>query len=170
MTIINAKLIHCFTVAAPILSAGTTTTTSISLSWTRAGSEDVSYEVMWETDDIGGCSGGSDMNSVTITNGSTSYDIMRLEENSNYIVVVISFNSIGSSAFSNNITAMTQVAGKIHDCQSMHMSCILCSTYRSSYSSQHYCHIHHHHYPVGASGLHPSQWRHNGLLSTCDEE
>ena len=99
-------------VSAPVLSAGTSTATSISLSWTSAGSEAVSYEVMWETDDIGGCSGGSDMDSTTITDGSTSYDIMELEEDSSYIITVTASNSAGSSAVSNTVTAMTLEAGE----------------------------------------------------------
>ena len=67
---------------------------------------------MWETDDIGGCSGGSDMNSTIITDGSTSYDIMGLEEDSSYTITVTASNSAGSSAVSNLITAMTLEAGE----------------------------------------------------------
>ena len=52
---------------------------------------------MWETDDIGGCSGGSDMNSTIITDGSTSYNIMGLEEDSSYTITV----TAGSSEDSN---------------------------------------------------------------------
>ena len=99
-------------VAAPILSAGTSTATSISLSWSSAGSVVDSYEVMWETDDIGGCSGGSDMDSTTITDGSTSYDIMGLEEDSSYTITVTASNSDGSSEDSNPVTAMTLEAGE----------------------------------------------------------
>ena len=100
-------------VEAPVLSTENITATSISLSWTRsAGSEAVSYEVMWETDDIGGCSGGSDMDSTTITDGSTSYDIMGLEEDSSYTITVTASNSAGSSAVSNTVTAMTLEAGE----------------------------------------------------------
>ena len=103
---------HYLKVKVPVLSAGTNTATSISLSWTSAGSEAVSYEVMWETDDIGGCSGGSDMDSTTITDGSTSYDIMGLEEDSSYTITVTASNSAGSSADSNIVTAMTLEAGE----------------------------------------------------------
>ena len=97
-------------VAAPVLSAVTSTATSISLSWTSAGSEAVSYEVMWETDDIGDCSGGSDVDSTTITGGSTSYDIMELEEDSSYTITVTASNSAGSSE--DTVTAMTLEAGE----------------------------------------------------------
>ena len=104
-----------------MLVAGTVTATSISLSWSSAGSEDVSYEVMWETDDIGGCSGGSDMNSTTITNGSTGFDIMGLEEDSSYTITVTASNSVGSSALSNTLTKMTLQAG-----ESSRLRCFIC--------------------------------------------
>ena len=67
---------------------------------------------MWETDDVGGCSGGSDMDSTTITDGSTSYDITELEEDSTYSITVTASNSAGSSAVSNTVTAMTMEAGE----------------------------------------------------------
>ena len=61
------------------ISIGTSTVISIPITVsTASGSAVYSYEVMWETDDIGGCSGGSDMDSTTIS--STRYDIMGLEE------------------------------------------------------------------------------------------
>ena len=69
---------------------------------------------MWETDDIGGCSGGSDiiMDSANITDGSTSYDIVELEEDSSYTITVTASNSAGSSAVSNTATEMTLEAGE----------------------------------------------------------
>ena len=95
-----------------MISAGTSTTTSIPITIsTASGSEVDSYEVMWETDNIGGCSGGSDMNSTTI-NGSTSYDIMGLEEDSSYTITVTASNSAGSSEDSNTVIEMTLEAGK----------------------------------------------------------
>ena len=111
-TYLNILSINASVVAVPVLLASAITATSISLSWTSAGSEAVSYEVMWETDDIGGCSGGSDMNSTTIPDGSTSYDIMGLEEDSSYTITVTASNSAGSSAVSNTVTAMTLEAGE----------------------------------------------------------
>ena len=105
---------HLLIVEAPVLTADMTTATTITISWTSAGSEDVSYEVMWETDDVGGCSGGIDMGSTTITDSSTSYDniITELEEDSTYSITVTASNSAGSSAVSNNVTAMTIEAGE----------------------------------------------------------
>ena len=49
-----------------------TTASSITIPLTGAGSEYVSYEVMWQTFDVGGCSGGSHANRTIITDGSTS--------------------------------------------------------------------------------------------------
>ena len=82
--------------------------------------------VVWQINNVGGCSGGSNRNSSTITNGSTNYHVKGLEENSNYTIVVTSFNSNGSNVSSNNITTMTQVAGKTNSrngCQSMIEEC-----------------------------------------------
>ena len=76
------------------------------------GSVVTSYVVMWETDDVGGCTGGSDMDSTTITDDSSSYDITVLEEDSTYSITVTASNSAGSSAVSNIVTAMTMEAGE----------------------------------------------------------
>ena len=67
---------------------------------------------MWETDDVGGCSGGSDTGNATITDDSTSYDITRLEEDSTYSITVTASNSVPSSAVSNTVIAMTMEAGE----------------------------------------------------------
>ena len=99
-------------VEAAVLTAGTTTATTITISWTNDDPMVTSYEVMWETDDVGGCSGGSDMDSTTIIDGSTSYDITELEEDSTYSITVTASNSAGSSAVSNTVTAMTMEAGE----------------------------------------------------------
>ena len=94
-----------------MISAGTSTATTVPITISTASDSVVySYEVMWETDDIGGCSGGSDMDSTTITDGSTSYDIMGLEEDSSYTITVTASNSAGSSE--DTVTAMTQEAGE----------------------------------------------------------
>ena len=94
-----------------MISVDSTTATSITLSGgVPSDSVADSYEVMWETDDIGGCSGGSDMDSTTITDGSTSYDIMGLEEYSSYTITVTASNSAGSSE--DTVTEMTLEAGE----------------------------------------------------------
>ena len=97
--------------ASLFIAAITTRATSISLSWTSAGSEDVSYEVMWQTDDIGGCSGDSHMNSTTINDCST-IDIIGLEEDSYYSITVTASSTSGSVAIS-DITAMTTNTGGV---------------------------------------------------------
>ena len=86
-----------------------TTATSFSLSWTSAGSVVDSYEVMWLRDTSGECS-DEDEGNATITDGSTSYDIMGLEEDSSYTIIVTATNIAGSSAVS--ITEMTLEAGE----------------------------------------------------------
>ena len=98
-----------YTVVAPDLSAGATTATSLSLSWTSAGSEGVSYEVMWQRDTTGECS-NEDENSTSITD--TSYGITGLEEDSSYSITVRASNTAGSREDSNTVTAMTPEAGE----------------------------------------------------------
>ena len=105
-----------------------TTNTSISLSWTSAGSV-VDYEVLWQRDTSGECS-DEDEGNTTITDGSTSYDVMGLEEDSNYTVSVMAINSIGN-ANSDTVTGMTVEAGtKKYTKQGT-----LCNNHISSYTA-----------------------------------
>ena len=99
-------------VEAPVLTADTTTATTISISWSNNDLMVTSYEVMWERDISLKCTGFSDMDSITINDGSTSYDITELEEDSTYSITVTASNSAGSSEVSNTVTAMTMEAGK----------------------------------------------------------
>ena len=110
----------CVVPAQPLLRVGTTTATSISLSWSSAGSEVASYEVMWQRDISGECP-DEDEGSISLTDGSTSYDIMGLEEDSSYSITVTASNAAGSSAVSNTVTAMTLEAGK----RDSHCYCLL---------------------------------------------
>ena len=48
---------------------------------------------MWQTDDVEGCSGFSDMDCTTITDSSTSYNITELEEHITYSITVTASNS-----------------------------------------------------------------------------
>ena len=91
----------------------TTTATSISLSWSvPTGSVVTQYLVEWQRDTSVGCT-DEDQGNTTITDGSVSYDIPQLEENSRYnMVTVTASNSAGSSGASNSVTAMTAVAGE----------------------------------------------------------
>ena len=59
---------------------------------------------------MGKCS-DEDMGSATITNGSTSYTITGLEEDSNYTIIVTAINAAGR-AVSDPITGMTEEAGE----------------------------------------------------------
>ena len=97
-------------VERPVVSVDSTTATSISLSWNSGGSEGVSYELLWQRDPIGECPGGPVYNTTTITNGSISYSIVKLEENSTYIIVVRTYNA--ASTFEVTVTAVTLEAGE----------------------------------------------------------
>ena len=96
--------------AQPSVTVDTTTATSISLYWTSAGSEVDSYGVMWQRDTSGECP-DEDEDSISLTDGSTSYDIMGLEEDSSYSITVTA-SSAADSVVSNTVTAMTPEAGE----------------------------------------------------------
>ena len=107
-------LVHIYishTVAVPVVMADNITATSISLSWTTGGSEGVSYTVDWQRDTSGGCS-DEDQGNSTITDGSTNYDIVNLEEDSSYSIEVMASNTLGNET-SETITEMTLTAGEI---------------------------------------------------------
>ena len=91
------------------MTAGTTTATTITISWTSAGSEGVSYEVMWERDITIGCS-DEDEGSATITDDSMNYVITDLFGISDYIITVIASNPINTET-SNEIRSTTTEAG-----------------------------------------------------------
>ena len=86
-----------------------TTTSSITLP--LVGVEYVRYEVTWQTADVGGCSGGSHANRTIITDGSTSLDIMRLEEDSCYSITVKN-NLTMSNNTKVSIVVVTSEAGE----------------------------------------------------------
>ena len=97
--------------AVPVVMADTSTATSISLSWNTGGSEGVNYTVVWQRDTSGDCSDEVQGND-TITDGSTNYDIMNLEEDSSYSIEVTASNTLGNET-SETITEMTLTAGEI---------------------------------------------------------
>ena len=114
----NVCACSCFILSAHALTApgmptavvSSTTATTISLSWTSAGSVVDSYEVMWERDASGECP-DEDEGSATITNGSTSYTITGLEEDSSYTITVTATNAAWN-AVSDPVTGMTGEAGE----------------------------------------------------------
>ena len=110
-----------FTVEAPVLSVQSTTATTISLSWTSAGSMVDSYEVMWQRDTSGDCS-NQDVGSTTLTDGSTSYIITGLEESSNYTIKVVAMNA-NEMEISNSVTGFIQESGAIISLLDLHNSC-----------------------------------------------
>jgi len=88
-----------------------TTAATISLSWSvPSGSVVNSHEVMWERETSGECPDEDD-DSATITDGSASYTITGLEEDSSYIITVTATNAAGS-VVSDPVTGMTGEAGE----------------------------------------------------------
>ena len=90
------------------VTVDTTTATSLSLSWTSAGSNVDSYEVMWTSDE---CPGDVDEGSATITDiTETSYIIEGLREGTSYTITVSATNSAGTLP-SDTVTGNTQELG-----------------------------------------------------------
>ena len=104
----------------PHVTVGTTSATSISLSWTSAGSEVDSYEVMWTSDE---CPDDVDEDSATITE--TSYIIEGLREGTGYTITVSATNSAGTSP-SDSVTGETQEL-----CKCIVRTLIWCNVYTS---------------------------------------
>ena len=87
-----------------ITTVGSTTATTISLSWSvPSGSVVDSYEVMWE--------GHGTRGSTTITDGSTSHTITGLEGDSSYTITVTATNAAGNIA-THPLSIVTEEAGK----------------------------------------------------------
>ena len=90
------------------VTVDTTTATSLSLSWTSAGSNVDGYEVMWTSDD---CPSDVDEGSATITDiTETSYIIGGLREGTRYAITVSATNSAGALP-SDTVTGDTQELG-----------------------------------------------------------
>ena len=83
------------------------TTTSITLPVSADDSEDVRFEVIRQSDDIGGCSGYSHANTTNVTGASDSYDITRLEEDSCYKITVIKFRF--DKRFNNTVSSQVSM-------------------------------------------------------------
>ena len=95
----------------PSVTLSSTKANNISLSWSvPSGSVVDSYEVVWERNTSGECP-DEDEGSATITDGSTSYTITGLEEDSSYTITVTATNAAGSAA-SDPVTGMTGETGE----------------------------------------------------------
>ena len=101
---------HFLTVSAPVVTADSTTATTISLSWTSGGSEGVSYKVDWQRVTTEKCP-DMDQGSMTINDGSTNTVLLGLEEDSSYSIHVRASNTAGSTKTSNTLTTTTIEAG-----------------------------------------------------------
>lgn len=98
-----------FSVLAPLVTTFSATDRTIALSWNNSGPQIDSNEVVWERDISGACS-DEDRGSTTITDGSATYTIQNLQEDSSYTVVVKATNAAGSVA-SDAVIANTLTAG-----------------------------------------------------------
>ena len=88
----------------PTVNTVSTSFTSISLSWSvPSGSVVTSYEVVWQRDTSLGCS-ADDEGSAAITDSSTSYDIVGLEEGQTYTITVTATNTAGMSRARNTVS------------------------------------------------------------------
>ena len=92
----------------PTVTANSTTPTTISLSWTSAGSEVDSYKVTWERDTSGECL-DVDEGNATVSGSITSYTITQLEEDSSYTINVTATNA-AESVTSIPVTVITMEA------------------------------------------------------------
>ena len=89
---------------------GSSTDTTSDVSWSiPSGSVVESYVVMWQRDTSRECP-DEDISSTTITDGSLSYTIAGLEEDSSYTITVTASNVAGS-AVSDPVTGMTGETG-----------------------------------------------------------
>ena len=103
------SLLSLHAVETPILDVDSITATTITLSWSSAGSVIDDYTVVWKkqtTEELPNDDGAS----ILITNGSTSYTIAGLEEYRGYDITVIASN-IDGSTISNSIYRLTNETG-----------------------------------------------------------
>ena len=102
----------CAVPGQPTVSLISITATTISLFLSNtSGSVVTEYLIQWQRDTSVGCS-DEDQDSTTITDGSTSYTISGLEEDSRYTITVTASNTAGSSEVDNSIIALTEKAGE----------------------------------------------------------
>ena len=94
----------------PTVVVGSSSVTTSDISWNILGGSVVeSYVVMWQRDTSGECP-DEDIGSTTITDGSFSYTISGLEEDSSYTITVTASNEAGS-AVSDPVTGITGETG-----------------------------------------------------------
>ena len=94
----------------PTVVVGSSSVTTSDVSWSiPSGSVVESYVVMWQRDTSGECP-DEDIGSTTIIDGSLSYTIAGLEEDSSYTITVTASNVAGS-AVSDPVTGITGETG-----------------------------------------------------------
>ena len=97
---------------APLVSVDNTTATTISLSWTSAGSEVDSYELNWERDTSLQCPEENKGN-ATVSGSITNYNLTALKGNSSYIINITATNAAGNAS-SGPVTGVTKKAGEMY--------------------------------------------------------
>ena len=116
VTVIVTAVYSCKHLGESNVTVLSVSATSISLSWSFPNASVLdSYEVMWQRDSSGECP-DEDEGSTTITDGSTSYTIEGLEEDSTYMVTVTIAYYTGNV---NNVTVATKEAGIYCNCMGM---------------------------------------------------
>jgi len=94
----------------PTVMVGSSTVTTSYISWSiPSGSVVDSYVVIWQRGTSGECA-DEGISSTTITDGSLSYTITGLEEDSSYTITVTASNAAGS-AVSDSVTGITGETG-----------------------------------------------------------
>ena len=106
---LNPETHHLHSISVPgqpSVSVGTTTATSISLSWSvPSGSVVTSYEVMWTSDEC-----LNDVHEDSATTTETSYIIENLRGGTRHTITVSATNSVGT-ALSDAVTGETEELG-----------------------------------------------------------
>ena len=100
----------------PVVTVDTSTATNFSISWTSGGLQVKAYEVMWKRDTK--CFYINN-DSTTITDGSTSYNITRLEEDSSYTITIAATNAVGSAVS----VPVTRKTGEASECIKLKAYC-----------------------------------------------
>lgn len=88
-----------------------TTATTISFSWTAPSGSLGTYKLEWERDASGKCTIQHN-GSVIVTDGSTNYNLAGLEEDSNYIIIILVVSSTTQSLVIGSTRGMTKEAGE----------------------------------------------------------
>ena len=106
----------------PNVTLGSTTSTSISLSWSVSSDSVVdSFEVMWERNNQRKRANGDQQIFVTRDSKTTNYTIEKLKSGVRYDITVTAVNGAGRSSTKVNITTM-----KLGDIMCIYLTVLVC--------------------------------------------